>query len=98
MPATRFKKLYPKIKLVPTKVPKTTEGRLLKIETEISNLRGVIRELIEVLESELHTDLDRDHRIGKVTRRGLPKTVRINPTVQKVRVKEKPEPLPPAYP
>ena len=55
-------------------------------------------ELIEVLESELHTDLDRDHRIGKVTRRGLPKTVRINPTVQKVRVKEKPEPLPPAYP
>jgi hypothetical protein len=98
MPATRFKKLFPKLKLVPTKVPRTTEGRLAKLESEISNLRGTIRELIEVLEAELHTDLDRDQRIGKVTRGGMPKTARINPSPQKVRVRQKPEPLPPAFP
>jgi hypothetical protein len=103
MPAARFKKLFPKLRLTSTKKLKTTEARVAQLENDVRDLRSVMRELIETLEWELARDLDHNHRVGEVApRRGLPKTARLeplalqrNPRSPRVR---KPAPLPPNIP
>jgi hypothetical protein len=100
MAASRFKKLFPKVRLVPAKIPRTVEGRVAKLESEVRDLRAVIKELIETLEFELRTDLDRNYAIGRVSRKNsLPKTVRLTPPLpRKPRAAQRPEPLGPSIP
>ena len=100
MPA-KFRKLFPKLKMVTTKKPKSAEARLAQVESDVRDLRSVLRELVETLESELGRDLDRDARIGHVSAgRGMPKTARLRPFAppRSSRLEGRPAPLPPNIP
>jgi hypothetical protein len=99
MPEMRFKKLTPRLKLTATKTPKTIEKRVEKIESDILDLRSILRELIEIIEKELFTDIDRDSRIGHVGGRNpLPKA-RLEPIrTPRSRLERKPAPLGPNIP
>src|SRR5262245_52020650 len=93
MAGTRFKHLYPKLKLVARPKLRHLEDRIDAIENDIRDLRGVIRELITVLERELGRDLDQDKMIGRVSpKRGLPKIARL--PVPAVKSKPRAESLP----
>jgi hypothetical protein len=99
--AAKFKRVFPKISLTSGKTPKTIDRRIEKLESDIRDLRSVVRELIEALERELARDLDRDHQIGHVSSgRGVPKTARLRNFALRPasRLERKPAPLPPNIP
>jgi hypothetical protein len=97
MPRATFKKLFPKLRLTSAKKPKTVEGRVLQLESEMRDLRSVLRELVETLEWELARDLDHDQRVGRVSAdRGIPKTARLKTSALKRA--SRPGPLPPNIP
>jgi hypothetical protein len=100
MPRARFKKLFPKLKLTSAKKPKTLDARVLQLESEMRDLRSVLRELVETLEWELARDLDQDRRVGHVSAgRGIPKTARLKTFALKRPSRlERSAPLPPNIP
>jgi hypothetical protein len=99
MPGMRFKKLMPRLKVTAGKTPKTLEARVQRIESDILDLRSIIRELVETLETELGADLDRDARIGHIGGSPPVSKSRLDPIrTPRSRLERKPPPLGPNIP
>jgi hypothetical protein len=94
MARKRFQGLFARLDMTPRTRPRKGEDRIRALETDVRDLRSALRELVEVLERRLGSDLDHDAIVGRVSaKRGLAKTARLSPPPTPKR-RRQPKPLP----